>query len=66
MDNNPLDKTGIHESIAIKLIGISGPTKWRLPQWPGPYHKFKPRSVCTYKNHPSRKLNTNHNPPAQL
>lgn len=33
----------------VKLIRRSGPTKWRLPQWPGPRHKSKPKSFCPYK-----------------
>lgn len=31
-------------SIVIKLIGISGPSKWRPPQWPSPHHQSKPVS----------------------
>lgn len=35
----------------IKLISISGPTKRRPPQWPGPHHQSKPKSTCTYRKH---------------
>lgn len=44
--------------LPMKLIDISGPTKWRLPQWSGPHHRRKPKSAGTYRKHLSRESNT--------
>lgn len=66
MNNNPLNKIGTHESIMIKLICMSGPTKWRPPTWPSPHYKSKPRSAFIYRKHLSRKPNTTHNPLTHL
>lgn len=35
----------------------SEPTEWRLPQWPGPNHKPKPKSAYIYGKPLTRKLN---------
>lgn len=43
--------------ILIKLIRRSEPTKWRLPQWPSPCYKSKPKSACTCGKPLSRNLN---------
>lgn len=44
--------------LPVKLIDISGPTKWRLPQWSGPHHRHKPKSAGTYRKHLSRESDT--------
>lgn len=44
----------------LKLIHVSGPTKWRLPQWPSPVTNRKLTSAYNYGKHLSRNPNKHH------